>query len=629
MSLPKEMQANAVVSSAMNMKLPDNEARSQMQSESWQATCWNYFDMIPEYRYAVAWVGNNLSKCKLTITKDELPTDQADATDVLNSFFGGPEGHPEMFRQMGIQFTVAGEGWVFGVSDSMADDWFVAAGSEVKYDPSSESYNVGIEKFPDASVIRAWKPHPRHRLKADSPSRACIPVLSEIFRLTQHVAAQVDSRLASAGILLMPNDISLGAPKIENESGTSQTNDVDASDIVRRLMDTASKAIQDRDSAAALVPIVFQVPVDAVDKIKHLTFWTELDKQAIELRKEAIRRLALGLDMPPEVLEGTADMNHWASWQMEEAAIKSHTEPLLAVITRALTDGVLRPYLRSVAMPEEEVMTYAFGADTTALRLRPNRSKEAFELYDRAIIGQQALIRETGFDPSDAMDTSELLTWLKIKIAGGSATPDMVMAAAEELGLHLNVTPGEAGDTTTRNSTGQVEGTTPLLPKKLQPQIGPDGKVIPPNPAANPKQVAGKPGLNDTKKVNQARPTPSLKGHPENVVPTGETATKRDPLTAAATVLVYRALERAGNRLKTKMGGRKMEGVGAAETYRHIKPQADELDSLLASAWEPARLFFGEGTDELTPKIDAYTRDLLLTGKSLETDTLHAALWND
>ena len=53
-----------------------------------------------------------------------------------------------------------------------------------------------------------------------------------------------------------------------------------------------------------------------------MTFWTQLDEHAIELRSEAIRRLGLGMDMPPEVLQGSADSNHWAAWQADEAAIK-------------------------------------------------------------------------------------------------------------------------------------------------------------------------------------------------------------------------------------------------------------------------------------------------------------------
>lgn len=589
MSQPKPMSPNAVIASAMNMKLPDDTARSAMKAEDWQGTAWNFFDIIPEYRYAVAWVGNNLSKAKLTVMQDGVVTEQKDCLDVLASFFGGPEGQSEMFRQMGIQFTVAGEGWIFGSSKpDEADDWFVAAASEVKWDAASESYNVGDEKFPDATTVRTWKAHPRKRLKSDSPSRACLPILSEIFRLTQHVAAQVDSRLTSAGILLVPNEISVGAPKIEGEDGTTQTNGSnDASDVLAKLMRTAALALQDPESAAARMPIIFQVPADAVDKIKHLTLWSKLDEQAIELRKEAIRRLALGLDMPPEVLEGTADMNHWSSWQMEEAAIKSHTEPLLAVIVQGLSDGVLRPYLRAQGMPEEEVMTYSFGADTTALRLRPNRSKEAFELYDRGLIGPDSLIRETGFDPLDKMKPDELMNWLKVKIAGGSATPDMVMAAVKALGLDLPITPGEAGDTTTRNQSGEIEGT------------------------------------------NEARPAPSLKDHPTREVPSGDRATPtpaKDPITAAANVLVFRALERAGNRLKTRMGGRKIDGIGAAEIYRHVKPQVDEIDLLLTDAWLPCEEF---GLLDVAAKLDDYTRDLLVTGKPLESETLSRAIWGD
>jgi hypothetical protein len=40
------------------------------------------------------------------------------------------------------------------------------------------------------------------------------------------------------------------------------------------------------------------------------------------LRREAVERLAIGLDMPPEVLLGLGDSNHWSAWQVDEQTWK-------------------------------------------------------------------------------------------------------------------------------------------------------------------------------------------------------------------------------------------------------------------------------------------------------------------
>ena len=57
-------------------------------------------------------------------------------------------------------------------------------------------------------IIRVWTPHPRRTLWADSPTRACLPMLWEIERLTRYVFAQIDSRLVSAGLMPIPKEAS-------------------------------------------------------------------------------------------------------------------------------------------------------------------------------------------------------------------------------------------------------------------------------------------------------------------------------------------------------------------------------------------------------------------------------------
>ena len=56
-------------------------------------------------------------------------------------------------------------------------------------------------------------------------------------------------------------------------------------------------------------------------------------------------KLVATADAPGANVTGTSDMNHWSSWQLEEAAIKAHTEPLLTAICSALTEGYLRPLM--------------------------------------------------------------------------------------------------------------------------------------------------------------------------------------------------------------------------------------------------------------------------------------------
>jgi hypothetical protein len=401
-------------------------------------------------------------------------------------------------------------------------------------------------------------------------------VLSEIDGLQKHVAATLDSRLAGAGVLLVPQEITFASVGQTADGTDGPSPQASLDEFARNLQDVMAMALEDRQSPEALVPLILQAPGEYLGQIKHLTFWSDLDDKAKTLRGEAVTRLALGMDMPPEVLTGTADMNHWSSWQMEESGVKAHTEPLLHVICDALTEGYLRPLLE---IDPAEADRYAIAADTSELRLRPNRSKEAFELWDRGQITIETLLRENGFDvENDLIDDDERKIWFLQQVAKGQTTPDIVLAALRALDV-----PGME----------QI----PNEPTTIRENLTPAGGDAP---------VA-----DDT---HEARPTPSLDEHPRLDPPDTKAA-----LHAAAGVLVRRALERAGNKMKSKMGG-SIPGVAAREMYRVVQTDFARvsMDDLLDDAWS----FAAEIADEqrvdpqwLTTKLDVYTRDLLLNRK--------------
>ena len=165
---------------------------------------------------------------------------------------------------------------------------------------------------------------------------------------------------------------------------------------------------------------------------------------------------------------------------------------MLDVIVQALSTT----YLQVVLDDESWLIVY----DTSALRLRPDRSKEAFELFDRGLISGEATRRETGFSEDDAPTPDEFQFWLLTRIAAGSATPEQVEAAVRALGVDLQVLP-----------------------------------VIEQAPS------------------REAQPPPSLEEHPNEPRTPDENAHavgREAALVAACEALVFRALERAGNRLR-------------------------------------------------------------------------------
>jgi hypothetical protein len=77
-------------------------------------------------------------------------------------------------------------------------------------------------------------------------------------------------------------------------------------------------------------------------------------------------------------------------------------------------------------------------------------------------------------------------------------------------------------------------------------------------------------------------------------------------------VLVYRALERAGNRLKNKLGPNRPDCL-AADLYRFVPPRSpNEIDELLEDAWSCVDRFACDIPPALMAhELDIYTRMLL------------------
>jgi hypothetical protein len=379
-----------------------------------------------------------------------------------------------------------------------------------------------------------------------------LPVLGEIEWLTRHVFAQISSRLASAGILFLPQGMTFPPPP---DSGQTSQPVNEASAFMATLADAMLTPIGDPSSPSAVVPIVVTAPDESIDRAKLLTFWTELDAESKALRDEAIHRFALGMDLPPEMVLGMSSntgtgggtsngISHWGAWAIEESTIKLHIEPMLDVMVNALTMGYLRPALENSAA----IVTY----DTTRLRLRPDRSREAIELWDRGLISDETVLRENGFSLDDTPEVDEFKRWLLRKMAGGSTTPEQVAAAARQLGVDLG-------------------------------------------PAASAVQIP-----------RQERPAPSLEQHPAKP----RTPAEASLLLAASEPLVFRALERAGNRLRA--AGSRPPNVPAYETHCYVKANG-QAERCLDDAWScaPQVLAGIADPDQVIPILNSYALTLI------------------
>jgi hypothetical protein len=618
---PRTPPPRALVSAATLVR--QETLRSIAKRKDWQTQAWDMYDEVGEFHSAVNWLGHSLSRCRLYVGElpddatqgDPTPTTDDRAQQPLDELFGGPSGHPGMLSRLAVHLTVPGESYVIGLdldapdANAPAPDgtaqptplgpdgeplapaserrWLVASQEEfdtkdgkttVRLPDADRQVQVDVDK---STVIRLWRPHARKAWDADSPARACLPALRELVTTSARINADLESRLAGAGILVVPASASVArtgpADTSNPDAGEQLVDDPDYATLIEAIV----TPISDRESASAVVPVLMRVDDESVDKVKHISFSTKLDERVQALRDGAIRRLALGLDVPPEVLLGMTDANHWTGWQIEESAVKISIEPLLGLICAALTEHYLRPALVALSVPNPE--RYVVAYDVSELVLRPNRFEQALKLWHDGLVGDKAVLREGGFSEDDVPTSTEQARNLLIKLVVAGVPPETAAPYLAVLGL---------------------SAPTPITPAEPTPAIDP---------------------APDDDTSTDDRALPDTDGNPDSGQPGGGTEAAAIDVEAAGALraaglelAVLRALEIAGKRLLSG-AGRSFRGKVAGpswtiHTHPDLRPREAQLDSLLSGAFDTLRespLGRAPGAVEL---VDDYVRQLLLAG---------------
>lgn len=608
-------------------------------NEAWQDEAWRYYDEVGELRFGVGWLSNGMSRVNLVPARipenlgdeptpirpfdpndpESTPNSPAEtqALQLVKAIAGGPAHQGALLGSVCTQLSIPGVGWIVLYVEPPPEpvDGFMGrfapitittdpAGIVEEPPPPDESWKWQVlaydelrvesgryewqddsgtwQPVPEPNVIvRVWRPHARRRWQPDSPCRATLNVLRQITMLDEHIDATIQSRLAGAGLLVIPSEAEFTAlPPDPDADPTVVVDD----DFVETLKETMTVAIGDRGVASAVVPLVIRIPGEFCDKVQHLTFWSEFSAVVLELREAAIKRLALGLDLPPETLLGVAGMNHWGAWQVAEEAVTLHVEPMSETVCAALTLGYLTPAMQA-AYPNE-ANDFLVWYDTTDLTTRPDRSADAIALYDRIELSGEAARREAGLSESDAPDEEEYRRRVLLEAAKGAPTlaPQMLAAA----GL-------------------------------LEPDVADAADAAAPAPQGD--QTSPPPAETDP-------------GPPDGPAEEPAAASAARTTLEACDGLVWRALERAGGRLRSAAGRRNggptaIPACDPAVLHTLVDATRHDLDALLDGAWSrvptvAARL--DVDPDALTRTLNTYTRALLATGHAHDLDRLADAL---
>lgn len=297
----------------------------------WQAEGWRLYDIVPEHHFLTGRIGDSVAQARLYVTEvDDTGEETGEVQDErISRLAAVPLGtgsqRDDNLRLAGIDLAVGGECWIIGEGAAVAPEtaegaWFVVTGAALSRlggqvtvrRPRTRGGAKLILRDGVDILIRCWRPHPNDTDQADSFTRSAIVPLREVELLTKREFAELDSRLTGAGILFLPEGIDF--PRAE-------TDPPGMAGFMAYIQRAAAASMADQGRASSMVPIIASLPdhlLEHLDKIKPLTFWSELSAEITPMKEKAIERLAASAEIPGEVLTGIGDANHWPCDEMTE-----------------------------------------------------------------------------------------------------------------------------------------------------------------------------------------------------------------------------------------------------------------------------------------------------------------------
>ena len=289
----------------------------------WQRRALAYLDMVPELSFSSRFYSKMLRPLRIypgMLLPDGSiePIREGLPVEMLNRLKSKDGTMKPILGNYGRLMFATGEGNMLGLNIDTDDEyWSFVWNEEVSVEMNNGKVkeilhkpmgNGGeIKKYTpsQARVYRMWTPHPRTSGEADSPMRSVLEIAEELIALTAAVRSTATSRTV-AGILLMPTEM---APVPAEYTGDE---DEESDPFVDEMLQHLESQIEDAGSAAASAPWVLWGAYELIDRIRMVQLHDpQTDYMERDLRKEAVERMARGMDFPAEYLMGLSGTNHW------------------------------------------------------------------------------------------------------------------------------------------------------------------------------------------------------------------------------------------------------------------------------------------------------------------------------
>lgn len=408
----------ALTASAMRVSTRAGRDYAKRLQEPWQNRALWYNDRIGELRYASTFYARQLSRVRFypARLKDDGTTEPIESgppVDELARIQDPAGGRSRLQYDYGRLMFITGEGYLFGDRLQKPDErWRFLWRDEIVVEDDGTAFrkDAGGKRIEGETGVayRLWTPAPIHSDRPTSPMQPVLDIAEELLVLTASVRATATTRLTN-GILALASELS--PPSAEE----GVDDDPEANPFLKAFIEHIQAQIDNPGAAEARVPFILEGAFEYLDAgIKWIqTHDPATDFMERDMRKEAIQRLALGLDMPPEVLLGMTDANHWTAKQVQHDMWRSHGIAVAERMADDLNEAFLRPALREAEYADAEHVVIDY--DDSEVVISPDRTEDADNALDRAAISFDGYRELKGIPDSMAPSEEEKMFLLALR----------------------------------------------------------------------------------------------------------------------------------------------------------------------------------------------------------------------
>lgn len=274
--------------------------------------------LVPKRRLKNGDVGGRLSDRNVNAVVNSIWSPTGGLRHLVESFvrIRKLNAHAHLIRNRNPDGSPNGYDWISDDEISLDGDRILRNTLPVSDSVSrDERRALSIIISPDDYLGRIWLPHPRYSGLPDSPMGPIDNVCQTLDLLTQTVLARLYSRLAMAGILYVPSEVS-------EVVATSDTSSRDGAKpfskdaVLNSLTAGFMTNMKRHDVAASAMPVMLRGPAQYAEALRLIQTDREIWETDMRLREEAQNRMLLGLDITPSAVKGEQDSNHWpvAEW---------------------------------------------------------------------------------------------------------------------------------------------------------------------------------------------------------------------------------------------------------------------------------------------------------------------------